>query len=165
VTRVPSLQVELAAALDALIGELRGGAGSAHLAVRPLALGWATVDLDRAARQLVARLPGSGPLDPAPPDALLGARCLLGPLVGLPGAPSDLRLAVLEPSTEGRLAATLARRGEGPAAVWVELDGSVAGPLSRTGAGPFGPERLLLGGPAHGPHLLIVSERTSTIRA
>ena len=70
---------------------------------------------------------------------------------------------LLEPSTEGRLAATLARHGEG---WWRDLvavrpdepasDTRAVGVRSRGAAGPFGPERLFLDGPVSGPHRLVV---------
>ncbi len=79
----------------------------------------------------------------------------------------------LEPNTEGRLAASLARHGEGPAAVWLavgDLPAAVAG-LRSTGVatsveqpGPLGAERLLLDRSIHGLHRLVV-ERPGTIRA
>lgn len=87
--------------------------------------------------------------------------------------PSGVALVLIEPSTEGRLAATLARRDEGPAAVWLAVTSlvgavnalravGVATTVARTG--PLGVERLLLDGPIHGPHHLMV-ELAGTIRA
>jgi hypothetical protein len=148
---------ELLAALEAMlagVGQRNAGAVQAH---RPMALGWATVELDRAARELTRRIPSTGPFEPSPGELLLGARCLVGAPVALPARDAiSLRLVLLEPSTEGRLAATLARLGEGPAAIWLELDELPDAPLSRPTEGPFGRERLLLGGPVHGPHRLVV---------
>jgi hypothetical protein len=98
----------------------------------------------------------------APGTALLGARCR----IGSDGVAPDLALVLLEPITEGRLAATLARHDEGPAAVWVvaatgrgvATDGAVPGRPTWPDdeqPGPFGPERLLPGVP-QGPHRLVV---------
>jgi hypothetical protein len=147
---------------------------------RIVAVGWATVELERATAELAAAL-GIAPVRfaPAPESSVLGARCLVGAGV-LPGG---LSLAILEPATEGRLAATLARFGEGPAAAWVAwppIGVSVNAPgaptgdraasdlealnFSAAGAGPFGPERLVPGGPAQGPHRLRI-EPAGTIRA
>jgi hypothetical protein len=136
-----------------------------HAAVAPrrLVIGWATVELDRAEVQVGARLAaGPGPDTPvredAPDDELLGARCRL-----LRSARGEVLL--LEPSTEGRLAAALARHDEGPLVRF--LVGGSHGPervrkaglvLSAAGDGPFGSEQLVLGGPRWGPFLLLVAE-------
>lgn len=133
-----------------------------------LALGWATVDLDRMARVFAEAYPGSvtSTRDLAQ-DELLGAYCRLV-LPGVAGVPA---LVLIEPSTEGRLAATLARHGEGPMAIWLE-DQSYTPDLpdppsdprrSIAMAGPFGTEALLLGGPIHGPHRLVVLAGPGTI--
>lgn len=129
---------------------------------RAIALGWATVDLDRAVEELgnALGLP-SGRFALALDSRLLGARCRVADAV----LPDGSAFAVLEPTTEGRLAATLARLGEGPAAIWLattadrrpgavatERDGTFSAPYD----GPFGPERLIRGGPVHGPHRLLV---------
>ena len=132
------------------------GAEQAH----PCALGWATVDLDRAASELARDLRFS-------PDAFvdageslaLGARCRVASDV-LPG---DLALVILEPATEGRLAATLARFGEGPAVTWYRTDEPVAVRATGSRPGPFGPERLVAGDPVHGPHRLLIWPETGTI--
>jgi hypothetical protein len=128
----------------------------------PFAVGWATVELDRAASELASEL-GLLPsaFVPADESETLGASCRVADAV-LPGGPA---LAILEPSTEGRLAATLARLGEGPAAVWFHADEEIVAGTSATRPGPFGPERLLLGGPVHGPHRLLVATEPGTIRA
>jgi hypothetical protein len=135
----------------------------------PYAVGWATVELDRAVAELGAALQvPSGRFVEAPGSASLGARCLAAQGV-LRGGVS---LALLEPSTEARLAGTLARHGEGPVALWLAVTNLAeaaatlhrAGrPVSQAQVGPFGPERLLLDGPIHGPHRLLV-ERPGTIR-
>ena len=130
--------------------------------VRPIAIGWATVELERAERELSAALALSvGDFSPAASSIALGAQCRIGS-----GVLADaLALVLLEPQAEGRLAATLARLGEGPAVVWLVVDGCAATQRSSgviTSAarhGPLGPERLVLGGPVHGPHQLLVGER------
>jgi hypothetical protein len=120
------------------------------------AVGWATVDLERAA----AGFPGLQ-FAAAADEPLLGGRASLAAVT------QGLSLALLEPVTEGRLAASLARHGEGPVALYVRLLGGPTaldpGPygapvMSRIVEGPFGLEALLLGGPAFGPHLLVVGQ-------
>jgi hypothetical protein len=114
-------------------------------------IGWATVELDRAEREL-----GYARTAPATPDLeepLLGARARLI---------SDL--LILEPSTEGPLAAALARHGEGPLALYlvgpsealarVQAAGFRLSPSAR---GPLGPERRVIVGPRDGPFLLLVT--------
>lgn len=134
----------------------------------PRGVGWATVELDRAVAELgeALQIPSGGFVE-APGSASLGARCLVAQGVLRGGA----SLVLLEPSTEARLAATLARHGEGPVALWLAVgnlaDENLFGagrPIAQPQTGPFGPERLLLDGPIHGPHRLLV-ERPGTIRA
>jgi hypothetical protein len=120
-----------------------------------LAIGWATVDRERFAGD--AR---SGPLQALPDDPHLGA-FVVRQGTGRPYA------LVLEPETEGRLAASLVRFGEGPAAVYLRCGpGGLAAfvddarrrgsAVSVIRSGPLGPSVLLLGGPAWGPHVLVV---------
>ena len=135
-------------------------------------VGWATVELDRAEAELAEWLVGEVP-DPATDaeDPILGARARRRVADGLPGA----ELALLEPTTEGRVAASLARDGEGPCALYVRpasgLDAWMAAArdrgvaMSTVGEGPFGRSVLVLGGPVAGPHLLIVDRPAGTIRA
>jgi len=142
---------------------------------RLIAVGWATVETDRAVGELADAL-GIAPTSfrAAPPSAALGASCLVLD-VPLPG---DVALAVLEPATEGRIAAGLARWDEGPLVAWYaaaepesEPDGigpaRVAGASASSAAsgrvGPFGPERLVGGDPLTGPHRLLV-DGPGTIR-
>jgi hypothetical protein len=137
---------------------------------RAIAIGWATVELDRAAAELgVALRLRSDRFAEATVSLVLGARCLVASGV----FPGEVALVLLEPVTEGRLAATLARSGEGPAAVWLAVESlaDAAASVSTSGAhaslaraGPFGPERLVLDGPIHGPHRLLI-ERPGTIHA
>jgi hypothetical protein len=82
------------------------------------AIGWATVELDRAERELGYAL-GLPPAEaarwvPGTREVALGAAARIGPRLG-----EGPLLILLEPDTEGRLAATLARHGEGVAAVYV----------------------------------------------
>lgn len=122
-----------------------------------LAVGWATVELDRAAVELAHLLQPGSTFREAPSSVTLGARCR----VGSAAQPWGFRIILLEPETEGRLAATLARAGEGWVASWYLDPGpgfrrrhsSVARP------GPLGKERLLFEGP-EGAHRLLVDGRT-----
>jgi hypothetical protein len=118
-----------------------------------LAVGWATVELDRAARELAHLLAPDAGFGAAASSVLLGARCR-----SAPAAEAGLWIALLEPDTEGRLAASLARSGEGWAATWVLAppSGTGTGGLSAARPGPFGPERLRLGRGLAGPHRLVV---------
>jgi hypothetical protein len=124
-----------------------------------LAVGWATVELDRAARELSHLLrPGAGFVE-APASVVLGARCRVGPAA----RDGDLQIVLLEPDTEGRLAATLARLGEGWAVAWQQSSGTATTTalapgraLSAARPGPFGPERLVLGNQLAGAHRLLV---------
>lgn len=122
-----------------------------------LALIHATVELERALRELGVPVPARQPV----PDLLLGARVLV---VEVPGGSLT---AVAEPSTEGRLAAFLARHGEGLAGRYVhspidlaKARSRAAGAgvtLSRVAEGPFGSAVLVRGGPIGGPHLILVA--------
>ncbi len=124
-------------------------------AERVLAIGWATVELDRAAREFAA----DGAIEALPGSEHLGCACRR-----LMTAAADIPVVLMEPTTEGRLAATLARHGEGWAAAWLRAApaDSALGPLSAARPGPLGVERLILGGAVAGPHRLVVE--TGTIR-
>jgi hypothetical protein len=127
---------------------------------RVWALGWATVDLDRAAAELASELG----LDiaaflPAPDSIVLGARCRVADGV-LPG---DTRFAILEPATEGLLAGALARHGEGPLVTWVRSSDAATRRPARVRPGPFGPERLQTGRPPQGPFLVLIEGEPGTI--
>ncbi len=133
-------------------------------------VGWATVELDRAEADLGPWLgeadPPAGGAGGGPPAAVrdpqLGAVARVWRGGGLPGD----RFVLLEPDTEGRLAASLARDGEGPCTIYlrpaVGLAAWAAGARDRgvalgtTQVGPLGSARLVLGGPVAGPHLLLV---------
>ena len=149
-----------------------GGAG-----LRIVGIGWATVELDRAAAELGASLDvPAGAWTPADRDQLLGAATALGPRL-TPDAHAP-RLVLLEPDSEGRLAASLARYGEGVAAVYAMATRAArAAPVvpvpraagdSPPGAarsviapGPLGPARLVLGGPIWGPHVVVLEAVTN----
>ena len=116
--------------------------------------GWATVELDRAAS-------GAANAQDLPDDALLGARCRL-----VTFGVGEREVLLLEPATEGRIAASLARFGEGPIAEYLIVphdrfgdlvrDAVEAGiVLSAEAAGPFGRQRLVIGGPPWGAHLCV----------
>jgi hypothetical protein len=118
-----------------------------------LAVGWATVELDRAAQELAHLLGPDAAFRDVPSSVLLGARCRVGAAAG----PTSLCIILLEPDTEGRIAATLARSGEGWAATW-EVEPQTTGPAAVSAArpGPLGIERLRLDGRLTGPHRLFV---------
>lgn len=124
------------------------------LAELPLVgIGWATVDLDRAAQELAA----IATFGAVPRDATLGASARRSPL----GDRSRPALVLLEPDTEGLLAATLARSGEGVGAIYLgALDRADVDDTPRLGPsrpGPLGPARLVIGRPKWGPHALVLA--------
>jgi hypothetical protein len=137
---------ELTAAAD----RIRDAAVEAdpRLARLPLTgIGWATVEHERAIDELDLALGGGPPLAGGAPerwtplarDPALGARAWLRmPVAG------RLALVVLEPDTEGRIAASLARFGEGIAVVYLGADTVESGHLVR-------------GGPAWGPHVVVTN--------
>lgn len=142
-----------------------GALGRLAIPQRPWARGWATVELDRAEREVSEAFAhhGSVVVGDAPDDELLEARCRLLEFGG------SFRVVLLEPSAEGRLAATLARFGEGFVAHYVvvpDLDALASAghlDLSREGMGPFGRQRLVGGGPAWGAHLLLTGNDAATV--
>jgi hypothetical protein len=129
---------------------------------RVLAVIWATVDRDR----LLAES-GWSVAETLPDDPFLGASVAV-----VQSATGDA-IAVVEPRTEGRLAATLARHGEGPVGEYVEapvpLDAIGPAAISaglvvgRPAAGPFGRSVIVLSSPISGPHLVLVERSTGTI--
>jgi hypothetical protein len=146
-------------ALDRIAAALASEAGGQH---RPIALGWATVELDRAAAELAAELGvDARAFLPAADSVVLGARCRVAYGVLTGGAP----LAILEPSTEGRLAGALARHGEGPTVTWARSESPRRGRPPTLRPGPFGPERLDPVAPTYGPFLLLVEGDPGTIHA
>jgi ribosomal protein S18 acetylase RimI-like enzyme len=156
VTRVAlvSLRLSFMQTRDRLQAALREVGTEAPAGMQVVAIGWATVDRERAALEwqpLAFR--------PAPDDETLGAYVWRARL------DDGTALLLLEPSTEGRLAAALARRGEGPVAIWVAgrpPRGDLLAAASALGG------RSWLARPAHpwGPFLLYhqAMESESTIR-
>jgi len=143
------------------------------LDARPIAIGWATVDLERAEGELTAALGlGSDRLfRSAPRSIVLGGTCRVAPEV----LPEGGSLVVLEPDTEGRLAGSLARLGEGPVAAWLVVTGRAGEVAAVRGAGlavwtehvgPLGAERLVVDGLDNPPgwHRLLVRRVAGTIR-
>ena len=121
---------------------------------RPIGRGWATVDLERAEREL-RDLPAPGStFEDAPRSSVLGARCRRA------RGPSDKWIVILEPDAEGRIAGFLARHGEGWAATWEPGEEATMAPIGRPRAGPLGPEILAADQPTTGPYWLIVTPAT-----
>jgi len=166
--------------VDSFLADEAAGRGSGFTGCRVAGVGWATVDLDRAAAELLtgdrdhdpaASGDGdgrwSGVAEPTTDDRALGARCRGARIAGPDDQP--ITLVLLEPSTEGRLAATLARYDEGPAAVWLAAEdpASLVAGLCAAGTdltsrqdGPLGPERLVVGGPPGLHRLVLVAPDT-----
>jgi hypothetical protein len=156
------IEADLAGRLRAWLDAAVGDPASQAVDGSAIAIGWATVDLGRAAADLGAAL-GLPPeaFVAAASTASLGGRCR----VRADALRAGLALVLLEPETEGRLAATLARHDEGPAAVWLAVaDPTVAAEALRGAGvaigeeqpGPFGPERILGTGLTAVPHRLLV---------
>lgn len=153
---------DLVRAADAIV-ERAWGTGVAPAAGRSpmvtprptlVGVGWATVERDRAEAEISRSLRSSpGDWQEAPRDALLGASARISHPVG-----RGLVVVLLEPDTEGRLAATLARSGEGVAVAYVmPAAGEVERvALSRPAPTPLGTGRLILGGRAWGPHVVVL---------
>ena len=112
--------------------------------------GWATVDLARAEAEVRDGERVDGFKD-AERCSWLGARCRRARVGGQ-------WVVVLEPDTEGRLAAFLARHGEGWAVTWTTDAGEIVGVAPRPG--PLGPEILADGQPRSGPFRLVVPTAT-----
>lgn len=128
---------------------------------RVIAVGWATVDLDRTIEALSAELD-------VVPEAFVVAndsKAIGGTGRVAPGIlPGGRSLAILEPVTEGVLAGALARWDEGARVVWIETDNAGASQAGVAVSGPFGPERLVAGQPADGLLRLVVPS-PGTIRS
>ena len=150
----------LLALFKALGVSIVGGAPTLPGATSPgeaeiAAVGWATVDGDRAEQEF------GQSFEPAARDTLLGASARRS-------RGQRPETVLLEPDTEGRLAGALARRGEGPVALYVAVPDPASqaahlGPgLSiREGAGPLGHEWLVLGPEPSGPFLILVGPPAS----
>lgn len=145
-------------------GPLRALAPRARASARPIphpngarelaALGIATVDRDRFGAALPEAV-----IRPASDDPALGAAASLA-LVG------GERLLLLEPSTEGRVAAALARHGEGPIAFYIRCDWPGAPAVPESNPDLCGPAPWPLGRTARlvrpdrpsGPFVVLVIE-------
>ena len=136
------------AAVDAAVAAARA---TLPVGARLIGVGWATVDLERAEAGIGLDLAD------ADDDIALGARCRTAAL------PDGVRLVVLEPSTEGRLTATLARHGEGPLVTWWEVADLEGIPVLPPSGGPLGPFRLRRGGAPQGPWRFLRVQRPATI--
>jgi hypothetical protein len=129
----------------------------------PVAAIHGTVDLERALAEL--GLPPST-VERAVADDILGARVVI--VEREPGR----TVAIAEPTTEGRLAAALARQGEGQVGEYVALPAfgslddvrqrarEIGIALSSPAAGPFGVGVLVLGGPIGGYQMIVVAPRS-----
>jgi hypothetical protein len=126
-------------ALRAAIASVTGTHATKDGGPALIALGWATVETDRAIAELANALaiqPAS--FEVATGSAALGSSALVATGV-LEGAAA---LAIVEPSTEGRLAAHLARHGEGPTVAWLAEPARATAEGPEGPRGPFGPERI-----------------------
>jgi len=136
----------VAAAIDRTVTEDRRHAPPGSTLV---GVGWSTVDTDRLAEALRPAVTRDF-LDAAS-DTALGARARAGALA------DGTALVLLEPSTEGRLAASLARLGEGPVVTWWRtVPPADAGPGAVLD-GPFGPAWLVRDGRRDGRFLFLVA--------
>lgn len=126
---------------------LSGLATLARLApdgARLLGVAWATVDLERTIASLGEG--SAGAFGPLVLDEVLGAR-------GRVAQTGATMLAILEPATEGRLAAALARRGEGIAGLYLAgTEGAGGSRLTAIGR----PGRALPHDRPIGPFLILV---------
>lgn len=139
-----------------LLASLTGGPAGGTGALPPLAIGLATVDLDRAERAL-----GALRFAAVADDEALGARARRAIL-------SDgTALLLLEPLREGPLSAFLARHGEAVAAIYVPAR-SATGERTEDAAiteGPLGLARLRQPAARWGPFVLEVSRPGRSPRA
>ena len=157
--------VEDPGAVEGRIGAIAGPGGAsrdetATASATLVGIGIATVDMERFAADR------GWAITRAADDDLLGARAASA-LMSAPASGSVHRPAILllEPNTEGRIAASLARRGEGPAVLYLRPAAGTEdarAELSRQGCrptpivpGPFGPA-FAIGRVTWGPHLVIV---------
>jgi hypothetical protein len=156
--------IDLRAELEAAARSVRDTAAARDpwLADLPVAgIGWATVELDRAAQELA----GLSEYASASRDGNLGAAARRSSLTDR----SRPAIVLLEPDTEGLLAATLARFGEGVLVAYLgQLDRADVDDTPNLGPprpGPLGPARLVMGRPAWGPHALVLAGAARRRRA
>jgi hypothetical protein len=117
--------------------------------IRLLGIGWATVELERAALVVGPALGvDSNAYKDTNVDAWLGARARLA------RGDDGVAMALLEPTTEGRLAAALARWGEGPIAIYLGVPGPAIG---ATRPGPFGASSIVHAARPWGPFVFAVA--------
>ena len=148
VAMLPERMLVAAEAIRASVSTLDPALGSLPIA----GLGWATVDLDRTIAELAPDAGDEG-FAKAPRDDLLGATAR----IHVPSDAGGAALVLLEPDTEGRLAATLARFGEGLGAVYlVGRDPAGPGRLGTAAGGPLGVGRLIRGLPWFGPNVIVL---------
>jgi hypothetical protein len=115
------------------------GAGEARLGdLRIVGIAWATVEADRAFREL-ATLLGEATWVPQARDSLIGASVWRRD----PSPPGGPSLFVVEPDIDRRLAANLARFGEGVGAVYLAGGGEA--------------DRLVAVNPRWGPYVIVRS--------
>jgi hypothetical protein len=148
--------VERAITLDQVISQLAAGAPASEVArelaetvvpgrlepaERVIGLGWATVDLERTVAQATAVR-----WEPMTREDAVGASALVTRI-------GDVALVLLEPDTEARLAASLARFGEGLCIAYVAGDGP-GGMVRPTALGV--PGRLRAHARPWGPYLISV---------
>ena len=125
-----------------------------------VAIGWATVEIERAERELETAIGDGGSWAEAPRDALLGARAGVYRSI----AAERPLVVVLEPDTEGRLAASLARHGEGVAAAYVTVRAGevlTAGAFGIPAGGPLGRGRRLARGGIGEPSIIVLDTHPS----
>ena len=132
--------------LPELLAAIRSG--TAHQAgTGLLAVGWATVDIERTLADLAAVEPRAASEPVLEVEPALGARAARL-------RANSFEIVVLEPTTEGRLAAFLARHGEGVAVRYVEDEsGQIGERTVRTALGRMG---RLQAGPRDGPFVIVV---------
>ena len=154
----PGMRATLTAAAERILADL-AGRGRLELT----GIGWATVELARAERELTEALQEDlvAGFEPAADDGIMGAYARVGRMAG------GLALVLLEPNTEGRLAGALARWGEAVVVAYAvtppwRAEGREAQrerqvEVAWTASGPLGPARYLAGG-RRGPHVIVVKQ-------
>jgi hypothetical protein len=156
----PELEARLGDRLRGLVAAIEAETADAQdRAVLGIVPAWATIDLDRAERALAPTNRTHRAADP-----VLGAHARVSTPDPIgPDPIGGSGIVLLEPSTEGPLAAALARHDEGWVAAYVLITTPRVPGLGRAGIalgaqadGPLGPERLVLGGPRDGPFVLLV---------